>query len=305
MIVGLDIGGHHIAGALVDETTLRFSKDRFRHVEVDRGAGRELLLDTWASLIDAIAAQSQNRVRGVGIAMPGPFDYPNGIAYFQGTGKFESLYGVDVGKELKKRCKHVPEFRFLNDATAFAVGCTYPGTLQKNRLIALTLGTGLGSAFLDEGIPVISDTDGRVPKHGCLWHLPFKDGIADDYVSSRWLLARSAQVLGTCATSVADLATTVRTTNRGREIFEEYGANLAAIIAPWIQKFSCEILVLGGRITGAFDLFSSSLESGLASAGSERPLMLHESTENAAIVGAAVCFDEDFWKIAKSRLPSR
>lgn len=306
MIVGLDIGGHHVAGALVDEKSSRFVASTYRHVEVDRGASKDRLLDAWASLIDEIAATSAYTIGGVGAAMPGPFDYANGVAYFEGNKKFESLYGVDVGKELKERCGYAPEFRFLNDATAFAVGCAHdPGTLLRYRLLALTLGTGLGSAFLDHGIPVISNDDGRVPPHGSLWHLPFKDSIADDYVSSRWLLARGREVLGPQIESVAEIAASVRATRQGREVFEEYGANLASIIAPWIEKFSSEVVILGGRITKAFDLFSASLESGLAAAGATRPVVFHESTEDAAILGAAACFNEDFWGIAKSRLPSR
>lgn len=306
MIVGLDIGGHHVAGALVDENGSRLIPQSYRHVDVDRGAPKEQLLDAWAGLIDEIAATSAFTIRGVGAAMPGPFDYASGVAYFEGNKKFESLYGVDVGKELRKRCGYAPEFRFLNDATAFAVGCANdPGTLLKYRLLALTLGTGLGSAFLDHGIPVISDAEGTIPLHGSLWHLPFKGGIADDYVSSRWLLARGREMLGPEIESVAQIAASVRATRRGREVFEEYGSNLASIIARWIASFSCEVIVLGGRITKAYDLFSASLEAGLASAGAARPVVLHERTEDAAILGAATTFNDDFWEIAKARLPSR
>lgn len=306
MIVGLDIGGHHVAGALVDPSTWHIVPASYRRLEVERTTHREQLLNAWTSLIDEISAGAAVPVRGVGVAMPGPFDYASGTAYFEGTGKFESLYGVDVGQALSNRCRHGPEVRFLNDATAFGVGCTRGDpSLQSGRVIALTLGTGIGAAFCDAGMPVITDDAGRVPPHGSLWHLPFKDGIADDYVSSRWLLSRAAGMPGPKPQSVAELATAARATGRGREIFDEYGANLATIVAPWITRFDCDALVMGGRITGAFDLFSGSLEGGLSVAGASRPLIIHEDTEGAALLGAAACFDEAFWQVASTRLPRR
>jgi glucokinase len=306
VIVGVDIGGHHIAGALVDDSAWTIVPGTYRHVEVERTAASDPLLSTWAGLIDEVAAASSEAIDGVGIAMPGPFDYRTGIAYFEGNAKFESLCGLDVARELSSRSVSAVEIRFLNDATAFAVGCTGEfEALRSSRVLAVTLGTGLGSAFLDSRIPVISPADGNVPPHGCLWHLPFKDGIADDYVSSRWLLAEAQKVPGLDAKSVAELAASVRTTLRGRAIFDEYGANLGTIIAPWIKSFECEQIVLGGRITRAFDLFSPSLEAVLKAADALRPITLHESTEDAAILGAAMAFDEDFWSIAKTRLPAK
>jgi glucokinase len=306
VIVGLDIGGHHVAGALVDESSWTLLPSSYRHVEVERGAEAEQLLTTWAALIDDVAASSTKPVRSVGVAMPGPFDYRSGHAYFEGTGKFESLYGIDVRSELSRRSRGAPELRFLNDATAFAVGCSGENrVLRHTHILALTLGTGLGSAFLDNGIPVIDGDQGAVPPEGCLWHVPFKDGIADDYISSRWLLSRARDVLGPHVASVAELAQTARTIRDGSEVFEEFGTNLAAIIAPWITSFACEGIVIGGRITGAFDLFSPSLESGLERAGALVPIAIHESTEDAAILGAAMAFDDSFWEIAKTRLPSR
>jgi glucokinase len=306
MIVGVDIGGHHAAAALVDDSSWTIVTDSYRRVEVERTAGSDELLSSWAGLIDEVADKCSESIAGVGVAMPGPFDYRTGIAYFEGTGKFQSLYGLDVGRELRSRSRHTAEMRFLNDATAFAVGCTGASRdLRSSRILAVTLGTGLGSAFLDSRIPVISDAHGRLPPHGSLWHLPFKDGIADDHLSSRWLLAQGHKVPGLVAPTVADLAAEVRTTGLGRSIFDDYGANLAAIIAPWVKSFECEHIVLGGRITGAFDLFSSSLEAGLEAAQAMRPITVHESTETAAILGAATAFDEDFWSVAKARLPAR
>jgi len=302
MIVGLDIGGHHVAGALLEEG--RSSIIGYRHRGTSRHAGKDELLDTWAGLVGDLVA-GVPKVAGVGIAMPGPFDYRQGVAYFEGNGKFECLYGVNVREELRQRVSGHPEIRFLNDATAFAVGCVATGAAPPSRhLLALTLGTGLGAAFLEDGIPIVEERPGQVPPDGSLWSTPYQDSIADDYVSTRWLLKESERRLKRRANDVAEIAARARISEVGRGVFEQYGANLAEIVAPWARGFGANAIMLGGRITGAFDLFSPALRQGLAAGGCSVPILIHEDTENAAIVGAAQTFDPEFWSAAESRLPS-
>jgi len=77
--------------------------------------------------------------------------------------------------------------RFMNDASSFAVGEAWIGNAAGyKRSLFITLGTGFGSAFLEKGIPVVERDD--IPPMGCLWHLPFRDGISDDYFSTRWII---------------------------------------------------------------------------------------------------------------------
>ncbi len=305
MIVGLDIGGHHVAGALLNRQGHGILVKSYRHSETRSGAASAELLDAWANLITTIAPDT-DQVTGVGIAMPGPFDYRTGTAFFEGNGKFESLYGINVRDEVQRRLPVSREIRFLNDATAFAVGCAAMGaTGSCTRVLAITLGTGLGAAFLDSGIPVIEEEPGVVPPGGCLWNLPFKHGIADDYVSSRWLLTEGARQSGRPQENVARMAADARQNEVVREVFAEYGANLAAIVAPWARGFGAETIMLGGRIAGAFDLFAPTLRQGLAACDMAIPILIHENTEDAAIVGAGQMFTPAFWAEARTRLPRR
>ena len=64
-------------------------------------------------------------IQGVGFAMPGPFDYVKGIPLFTGeNGKYENINGIDVPVELRNYLGLSADFkiRFINDATAFAIG---------------------------------------------------------------------------------------------------------------------------------------------------------------------------------------
>lgn len=303
MIVGADIGGHHIAAALVDGATGGLVEGSHRRQALDRKASAEALIAGWAALIDDLDDLAGGRVTGVGVAMPGPFDYARGVGHFEGNDKFEALNGVDVGHALRERARRPHDVRFLNDATAFAVGCSRMGDAPRTgRAVALTLGTGLGAAFLEDGVPVIAGEG--VPPDGCLWSLPFGAGIADDHVSVRWILDQ-ARMAGLAAEGVAELASRARQDPAAAAIFDRYGENLGAIAGPWLASFGAADVVLGGRIAGAFDLFAPSLRRALESAGAIVSVRTHPNTEDAAIVGAATTFDETFWSRARTRLPRR
>ena len=52
--------------------------------------------------------------------MPGPFEYPSGVAKFKGNDKYENLYNVHVRRALQKLLSNPGlELHFFNDATSF------------------------------------------------------------------------------------------------------------------------------------------------------------------------------------------
>ncbi|WP_294324456.1 ROK family protein [uncultured Sphingomonas sp.] len=302
MIVGVDIGGHHVAAAAIaQDAPGALVADTFQHVACAPSDNRATLIAAWAGAIDAVVERvGPDQVRGIGIAMPGSFDYTAGIAYFEGNGKFAALYGVDVAQALAETLRHPRPVRFLNDATAFAVGCVAIGaTPARGNVVGVTLGTGLGSAFLRDGIPAIDGDD--VPPHGSLWHLPFREGIADDHVSARWLTARIAQRLDGIDTVVAAADAARAGNETAATIFADYGDNLGTILSPWVDRFGAGTVMLGGRICGAFDLFGPVLRQHLPTTH----IAVHADTEDAAIIGAARTFDATFWDRARHHLPTR
>lgn len=302
MIVGVDIGGHHVAAAAITrDAPGMLLPGSYRHDPCGADDDRATLISAWADAIDAVIEQvGPERVGGIGIAMPGPFDYAAGVGHFAGNAKFTALNGVDIGVALAIRQRFPRPVRFLNDATAFAVGCVAIGAApSRGNVVGVTLGTGLGSAFLRDGIPVIDGDD--VPPHGSLWHLPFGDGIADDYVSARWLTTRIRDRLDGIDTVIAGAELARAGTVDAAAIFVEYGANLGKILSPWVARFGAEAVVLGGRICGAFDLFGPALSAALPATR----IAVHSDTEDAAIIGAAATFDARFWDRARHHLPTR
>ena len=190
--IGVDVGGSHISCKIFNLSSKSFIERSFKALSINSRGSKDSIFDTFETLLkQPIENVGVSNIVGIGLAFPGPIDYEQGIALFRGdNSKYLSLYKINIRTELSKRLGIDKEhIRFINDATAFAVGEYFKGELSgSDRSLAITLGTGFGAAFLDKGIPVINDN--RVPKGGCLWHLSFDQTIADDYFSTRGLVGR-------------------------------------------------------------------------------------------------------------------
>jgi len=302
--IGSDIGGSHISCALIDIEKKNIPGQSLMTKEVNNHASADEILNNWCIVLkNTMDRVSEKDLAGIGFAMPGPFDYLKGIALFTGeNAKYEKLFGVHVADELSKRLDLPPDrFRFMNDATAFAAGEAWIGKAAHTiRSLSVTLGTGFGSAFIDGGLPVVERGD--VPEKGCLWHLPFLEGIADDYFSTRWFVNRYLEITGQKANGVKELAEKAFSDQAAKDIFDEFGTHFGLFLGPWLKKFDPEMLVIGGNISGAYPLFGRVFESLLRDQEIKTGIEISEFMEEAAIAGSARLFNESFWLQAKPLL---
>jgi glucokinase len=302
--IGVDIGGSHIYSAAVDLSTHHIIPGTGSDEKINNKASSKEILDGWCrALAGTISKIDASRLTGIGFAMPGPFDYPNGIALFERVEKYESLYGINVSQEMRKRLGLSDNiyFRYINDATAFAIAEAWVGKAGNfDKMIALTLGTGFGSAFVNKGIPVL-DGD-TVPEFGCVWHIPFKEGIADDYFSTRWFIRNYQERTGKAVSGVKDIADAFETEPAAGQLFREYGDNMGNFLAPWIKRFNARVIVIGGNVTGAFSLFGTHLHKALEEHGLDLSILLSDLKEDAAIIGGARLIVEDYWEKVKELL---
>ncbi len=296
--IGIDIGGSHISCGAVDLKLNQLISGTCFEAKVDNMASANDILNSWTgAIMRSIKVAGIDHIAGIGFAMPGPFDYVNGIGLFEGNNeKYPKLYGVNIATEIRSRLQiagNIP-VRFINDATAFAVSEAWIGVGQGiSRLIALTLGTGFGSAFISDGIPVLEGE--TVPEFGCVWHLTFREGIADDYFSTRWFEKSYLRRTGKSVDGVKEISEVFETDSVARELFIEYGTNMGDFLAPWIKKFNAGQIVIGGNITGAFDKFGNHLIRSLSGNHINCGVSLSILKENAAIIGAARLIDKDFF----------
>ena len=296
--IGVDVGGSHVSCAAFDLSENTYLEHTHAENDLDNHASSEVIISIWGATIKkAMDLADAQHVEGIGFAMPGPFNYEKGIPMFTGENeKYENIYGINVPGELRKYLDLPESFkvRFINDATAFAIGEDRVGKAKDaSHSLSITLGTGFGSAFIKDGLPVL---DGEaVPKYGCLWHLPFENGIADDYFSTRGLLNRYEEITGTTLPGVKQLADLTDSDKIAKALFDDFGLKLGVFLKPWIEKFGIEMLVIGGNISRAFPLFEESMRNFLYSEKIEMEISISELKEKASFIGSAILVDDAFY----------
>jgi glucokinase len=303
--IGTDIGGSHISCAAIDLSTGKIIKDTLTGESVDNQASAKTIIDTWTkALSEVLAKVPVKKVKGIGFAMPGPFDYVKGICYIKGVAKYESLYGLNVKEAIAINLGVDEDFliRFMNDASAFAVGEAWAGSAAKfTRSLSITFGTGFGSAFINNKIPIVDGPE--VPKMGCIYHIPYRDGIADDYFSTRGLLSRYKKITGHELGGVKELAELASSDKVVIDLFTDFGDNAGLFLSTWLKKFKAEVLVVGGNISHAYNLFGDVFENRLRTENCFCEVAISKLKEDAALLGSAYMLDNDFWKSVQHALP--
>jgi glucokinase len=305
LAIGVDIGGSHISCAACDLIEKRYLPETHSEKEIDNHATAEEIISIWAGTIEeTIRKSGAAEITGIGFAMPGPFDYARGIALFdEGVKKYENLYGLNVADALRMKMNLSENFpvRFINDATAFAIAEDWLGkSAGTTRSLAITLGTGFGSAFLHNHLPVVAGNE--VPAFGYVYHLPFENGNADDYFSTRGLLERFEKRTGQKLSGVKELAVLSGKNPVANELFTDFGYQLGVFLKPLLQNFGAEVLVIGGNISNAFKLFGPSLLNYFEKNKVKTRVEISDLKETASMIGSAVLADENYYQKIKSTL---
>lgn len=280
-VIALDVGGTSVKSALVAPEGRVVGEPAI--TPIDSSAEADSILRTFAQIISTHLGESHNHnLLGVAFGFPGPFDYAAGICLIHGVEKYGAIYGVDIRAALRARLnlKDLP-ILFRNDAEAAVVGeARYGAGRDYRRLIGVTLGTGCGSAFLVDGVPVTSGPG--VPPNGWLYPVLFCGLRADDVFSRRGLEAR-LQAAGVTARNVKAAAAAARMGDvHARQVFEAFGADLGKFLNSFAVAFAADAVLVLGRIAGAMNLFGPPLREALSV-----PTLPGERGPDAALLGAA------------------
>lgn len=281
-IVALDIGGSSIKSALATARS-KIVGDVSVH-PIDSKASAAEILETFSEVI-AGHLEDCRGTSAIAMAFPGPFDYKQGISLIQGQEKYDMLYGLDISASLKE-ILGMPELqiRYRNDAEAAILGeALYGAGAEFSRLIGLTLGTGLGSAFVVDGTIV---TEGAgVPEHGWLYSQPYGTQRADDVFSTRGLLAR----LREHGIQAADVVSAITIPNEQNQTLDEafvsFRTDLGNFLRPFVSDFRADGVLVTGGIAETWDWFAPSLMRSL-------PVSIVKGTlgKDAPILGVAALY---------------
>lgn len=286
IVAGVDIGGSHITVSLVDLASRTAVAGTMLRTSIDAAADKESIIKAWSSVIRECFGQAQLPPSRIGVAMPGPFDYEQGISLMKDQGKFASLYGGNVRQLLASSIGLEPDnIRFTNDAACFLQGELFGGVARNHRqVVGITLGTGFGSAVASAD--QVWDAD--------LWQKPFGGKIAEESFSHRGLLQRYNKLTGITVSGVRELAALAASDYQARQCFVEMGTGLGQFLAPLIQEISGTLLVVGGNIAKAFELFATPLNNELASRNLYPEIKKTWLGEDATIIGAASLWSKEY-----------
>ena len=291
-VPAVEVGGSHVAAAMVDLAAGALVPGSACREDLDpAGSANEILDQILAGGAGLPAGPGQRW----GVAMPGPFDFEHGIAQYAGVGKFEALYGTDVGKALMAGLPGPPgSVAFLNDAEAFAWGeWLFGAAAGYDRCVFLTLGTGIGSAFLADG--AVQRSGPGVPPNGEVHFLLIDGRPLEDVVSTRAIDQEYARRTGVPGMDSAQGAAAVARLARAGDaaaaiVLDSAFRHLGEALRPYLAVFAPQVLVLGGAMTGSWDLIGPPFEAGLYGPGGQIPkltISLAVHLPDAALLGAA------------------
>jgi glucokinase len=277
-----DVGGSHISAALCSAGDYRLGPVAHTPHE-DRQS-----IAAFVDALESLAAQATTdacEVAGASLAMPGPFDYREGVSWMRH--KLPYLYGLNLRREFAERMGWESEqVRFLNDAAAFLLGEVGTGEARGfSRVVGITIGTGIGSAFAIDG--KIQTSGAGVPPGGEIWNVPFEGGIVEDLISTRSIKKRYREGVGVDR-EVADIAAGATNDPAAVKVFAEFGTDLGRVLKSLLSEFAPDAVVLGGGISHGADLFLPATRGELQ--GLAMQVRVSSLGDRAPLVGAGVAW---------------
>lgn len=276
--MGVDIGGTHITAALIDLPTKKIIPGSLKRSSVNAGGTADEILTAWSACIAAV--KQKHEVSTICLAMPGPFDYENGISLMRGQDKYESMFGLNIKERLASTLNFPPLSIFTdNDAACFLQGEVVGGAAaahHEHTVVGITLGTGLGSAVFRGGRSSSADR----------WCRPFRDGIAEDYLCTRWFVRRWKELTGEKLEGVKEINAIAASNEKARQLFNEFGNHLGQFLLDFISDESPAVVVIGGNIARGWEWFYPALDAVTGGRYTNIEIVQASLGEQAPLLGA-------------------
>lgn len=309
--IGIDLGGTNIAAALVNASNELLLK---KSIKTSMVRGFDGLCEDMAGLCQAIVEDSSigmDDVESIGIGCPGMIDENTGEIVFSNNldvyhsplaGRMETLTGRPIFA--------------ANDANAAALGEYVAGSgREANSMIAITLGTGVGSGIIIDGRicggfnfsggelgHMVIDYNGRqctCGRRGCLETYASatgliqsaKDKMKDRRESMLWTLVNGDEeaVTGKIVFDAYENGD-----NAAQEVVEDYIKLLSVGLANVVNALQPEVIAIGGGISHQGQWLMDALQKQVDQEvfgrfGSKQTMIKMASLGNdAGIIGAAL-----------------
>jgi polyphosphate glucokinase len=161
--VGIDIGGTGIKGAIVDIATGKLLSDRIK-IATPAGGEPDAIADVVLKIIDKLG--NVDKKEPVGVCFPAVVIKGRTLSAANVSKKW---IGFEAEKLFEKKLGR--DIHFVNDADAAGYAESIYGAAEKNKglVIMTTLGTGIGSALIYNGVLVPNAELGHLQIEGVDW----------------------------------------------------------------------------------------------------------------------------------------
>lgn len=276
MVVGVDLGATFVRVGLFSRAGERVDV-RARPLEAERGPETGIQ-NTIGEIEALLAANGRPEIVGIGAGATGPVDPISGTILNPYT--LPAWANVPFSEPLRRHF-HLPVV-LENDADVAALGEYWLGAGRGvSRLLAVTLGTGIGTAFILNGT-VYRGLDGAHPESG---HHTLDPNGPECYCGARgcweslaggdsllsYIQAQAAahpdwtERLGLENGASIDVGTVAQAARAGEPLASEIMAREARYVAlglvNLITFFVPEMLVLSGGVMKSFDLIEPALRA--------------------------------------------
>jgi glucokinase len=274
--VGLDLGGTHLRIAAVGAdgalTTPLLS------VPTGPGFGPDELGHAVPALVDRVAAEANGRgplalgLATVGVVGPGPLTQ---------CGNLPRLDGVDVAA-LVRAVVRLP-LAIENDARCFTLAeARFGAACGARHVVGLTLGTGLGAGVMVDG----RLHRGAASEAGEIYRIPLRGQPIERFLSGGGIVrayAGAGGARGADAERVAERARSGDAT--ALAAWRSFGEDLLFLAEVVSALLDPEVIVLGGSLTLAHDLFGGPIDARFA--GGRTRIAWSTLGPAAGVIGAA------------------
>lgn len=273
VVCAVDLGGTNLRAANIDSTGR--IHERIKKPTPKSDSPSEVVSSIAAAVrqCEAECLESSARVQAISVVVPGSVHSETGAVV--NAPNLGSLQGFELRPALEKALDR--SVIIENDTNAAAFGELWQGAARGlSNVICLTLGTGVGSGIILDG-QLWRGTDGTAGEIGHTSVEPFGGvkckcgnvGCLEVYASATAIVRmtrealsqNSASVLRSVPADELSAECVYRAGVAGDElalsVFRAAGIRLGVVMANLTNIFNPEMIVVGGGVSGAWDLFGS------------------------------------------------
>ena len=263
----MDVGGTFIKSGLMsaDGNLIDGSQQT---VPIDSDGPKDAICNSLTSAVSqgiALCRYYGCSPAGVGICMPGPFNYITGIPAM--VHKFAAIKDIPLKDVVAEALEglDIPVV-FGHDVNTQLYGEMCGGNaVGYDNVCLVALGTGLGFAMSHDGKVLMTPTG--MPKVS-IWSMPYNGGILEDHASKRGFHNTWKAVTGTRPSDELTVAEMGRLADEGDttalEVFRRIGQLIGSNIKGYLSEYKIECLLFGGQISRSFRFMEEAVRKELS-----------------------------------------